>query len=123
MYVADLPPKYNLHIIAKEGCEDGRFLKRVLANPLGPLYNGSLDTALYRCAVPGSACCDCASARTHARKGCIERQQPHDGLVLSRESPYYGLEVHTHLQLLYSPLRVLTAEEADIVYALPSLLC
>ena len=48
MYVAELPPKYNLHLIAEEGCEDGRFLKEMLANPLGPLYESSLDLALYR---------------------------------------------------------------------------
>ena len=54
MYVAELPPKYNLHIIAKEGCEGGRFLKEVLANPLGPLYESSLDEALYRCDVAGA---------------------------------------------------------------------
>ena len=48
VFVADLPPKYNLHLIAEEGCEDGRFLKEMLANPLGPLYENSLDLALYR---------------------------------------------------------------------------
>lgn len=48
VYVADLPPKYNLHIIADEGCEEGRVLKEMLANPLGPLLEGSLDKALYR---------------------------------------------------------------------------
>jgi len=34
-----------------------------------------------------------------------------------RDTPYYSLELHMHLQMLYSPLRVLTAEEADVVYA------
>ena len=48
MYVADLPPEYNLHIIANEGCEEGRILKEMLANPLGPLFESSLDKALYR---------------------------------------------------------------------------
>ena len=48
VYVADLPPKYNLHIIANEGCEEGHILKEMLANPLGPLFEGSLDKALYR---------------------------------------------------------------------------
>lgn len=48
VFVADLPPKYNLHIMAKEGCEDGRFLKDMLANPLGPLFESSLDLAQYR---------------------------------------------------------------------------
>ena len=48
VYVAELPPKYNLHLIATEGCEDGRFLKNILANPLGPLFESSLDKALYR---------------------------------------------------------------------------
>ena len=51
MYVADLPSKYNLHILASEGCEEGRVLKKMLANPLGPLLEGSLDKALYRCAL------------------------------------------------------------------------
>ncbi len=32
-----------------------------------------------------------------------------------RASPYYGLEVHMHVQMLASPLRVLSAEEADVV--------
>lgn len=50
VYVADLPPKYNLHIIAQEGCKDGNFLKTLLSNPLGPLFDASLDLALYRCA-------------------------------------------------------------------------
>ena len=48
VYVADLPPKYNMHIMAIKGCEDGRFLKDMLANPLGPLFESSLDLALYR---------------------------------------------------------------------------
>ena len=47
VFVAELPPKYNLHTIAKEGCEDG-YLREVLANPLGPLFMSSLDQALYR---------------------------------------------------------------------------
>ena len=34
-----------------------------------------------------------------------------------RNSPYHSLEVHVHLQMLYSPLRVLDPNEADIVYA------
>ena len=34
-----------------------------------------------------------------------------------RDTPYYSLELHMHLQMLISPLRVLTANEADIVYA------
>ena len=50
VYVAELPPKYNLHIIAQEGCKDGNFLKTLLSNPLGPLFDASLDSALYRCA-------------------------------------------------------------------------
>ena len=50
VYVADLPPKYNLHIIAQEGCKDGDFLKTLLSNPLGPLFDASLESALYRCA-------------------------------------------------------------------------
>ena len=33
---------------------------------------------------------------------------------------YFSLEVHVHMQLLQSPLRVLSPEEADIVYALCS---
>lgn len=33
---------------------------------------------------------------------------------------YFSLEVHMHMQLLQSPLRVLSPEEADIVYALCS---
>lgn len=48
VYVADLPPKYNLYIMAQEGCEDGIFLRNLLSNPLGPLLNASLDSALYR---------------------------------------------------------------------------
>ena len=41
---------------------------------------------------------------------------PTDTHALSlRETPYYSLELHVHLQMLYSPLRVLTPEEADIV--------
>ena len=48
VYVADLPPKYNLYIMAQEGCEDGIFLRNFLSNPLGPLLNASLDSALYR---------------------------------------------------------------------------
>ena len=51
VYVADLPPKYNLHIIAVEGCEEGLFLREMLANPLGAVFEGSLDKALYRWAV------------------------------------------------------------------------
>ena len=49
VYVAELPPKYNLHTIAKEGCEDTAYFREVLANPLGPLYESSLDQAQYRC--------------------------------------------------------------------------
>jgi hypothetical protein len=50
VFVAELPPKYNLHTIAAEGCEDGAFLKDILANPLGVPVEGDLDLALYRCA-------------------------------------------------------------------------
>lgn len=50
VFVAELPPKYNLHIIAQESCKDGNFLKTLLSNPLGPLFDASLDSALYRCA-------------------------------------------------------------------------
>lgn len=35
-----------------------------------------------------------------------------------RNSSALNLEVHMHMQMLYSPLRVLTVEEADVVYAL-----
>jgi len=48
VFVAELPPRYNLHLIATEGCEDGAFLKSMLANPLGPPYEAALDLALYR---------------------------------------------------------------------------
>ena len=46
-------------------------------------------------------------------------QRDYNDLLCSRETPYYSLELYLHLQLLTSPLRVLTAEEADIVYAPP----
>ena len=52
MYVAELPPKYNLHTIVEEGCTEGRHLERLLSNPLGTLLSESLDSALYRCATP-----------------------------------------------------------------------
>lgn len=51
VFVADLPPKYNIHIIAEKDCEDGRFLKNLLANPLGPLLDDSLDNSQYRCVI------------------------------------------------------------------------
>ena len=35
-----------------------------------------------------------------------------------RNSSALNLEVHMHMQMLYSPLRVLSVEEADVVYAL-----
>lgn len=51
VYVAELPPKYNLHTVAEEGCSEGRHLERLLSNPLGTLLSESLDYALYRCAL------------------------------------------------------------------------
>ena len=50
VYVAELPPKYNTHTIAEEGCTESRHLAKLLSNPLGSLLGESLDTALYRCA-------------------------------------------------------------------------
>ena len=47
IFVADLPPKYNVHTIAKEGCKSEQ-LSALLANPLGPLIHKSLSQALYR---------------------------------------------------------------------------
>ena len=37
--------------------------------------------------------------------------------VSCRNTSVLNLEVHMHLQMLYSPLRVLNAAEADVVYA------
>jgi len=48
VFVAELPPKYNLHTVTAEGCEDGAFLKGILTNPLGVPFKGDLDLALYR---------------------------------------------------------------------------
>ncbi|KAK9834820.1 hypothetical protein WJX81_001043 [Elliptochloris bilobata] len=80
VYVVELPPKYNTHAIAREGCTEGRFLETLLSNPLGTMLSESLVSALYR------------------------------------NTSALNLEVHMHMQMLYSPLRVLTAEEADVVY-------
>ena len=49
VYVADLPRKYNMHTIVREGCTEGQFLETLLSNILGTLLSESLDAALYRC--------------------------------------------------------------------------
>jgi hypothetical protein len=49
VYVAELPPKYNLHTIAKDGCKESNVLETLLGSPLGTLLSASLDDALYRC--------------------------------------------------------------------------
>jgi len=49
VYVAELPPKYNLHTIAKDGCKESNVLATLLGSPLGTLLSVSLDDALYRC--------------------------------------------------------------------------
>jgi len=58
-------------------------------------------------------------ARARRESGAAVRAQHLDSgaRARARASPYYGLEVHMHLQMLASPLRVLSAEEADVVYA------
>ena len=48
VYVAELPPKYNLHTIAKDGCKESNVLATLLGSPLGTLLSASLDDALYR---------------------------------------------------------------------------
>jgi len=39
-----------------------------------------------------------------------------------RNTSAYGLELHVYMQMLYSPLRVLAAEDADVVCG-PAVLC
>lgn len=41
-------PRIHLQMLAKEGCDRGQNVKALLANPLGPLQEGSLDIVLYR---------------------------------------------------------------------------
>ncbi len=53
VYVAELPPKYNLHTIAKDGCKESNVLETLLGSPLGTLLSASLDDALYRCRAQG----------------------------------------------------------------------
>ena len=48
VYVAELPPKYNIDTVAQEGCKDVRALELLMSNPLGNLLSESLDAALYR---------------------------------------------------------------------------
>ena len=132
VYVADLPPKYNLHTIAKEGCEEGQFLKDLLANPLGSMFDGSLDLALYRRAhmLTGAVAgryvlpvllptlSSRAPSLTAFAAAVLGGSSDGRGRAQCRDPFYYSLEVHMHLQMLYSPLRVLSPEEADVVYAL-----
>ena len=49
VFVAELPPKYNLQTIVDDGCLEGRYLQRLLSNPLGTLLSESLNSAQYRC--------------------------------------------------------------------------
>ena len=121
VYVADLPPKYNLHIIANEGCEEGHIIKEMLANPLGTPVESSLDKTLYRCALCllRVAASERLAMNLYAPGVLPILQRGNKDVLWSRETPYFSLELHIHLQMLSSPLRVLTAEEADIVYAPP----
>ena len=122
MYVAELPPKYNLQTVVEEGCSEGRYLETLLSNPLGTLLSNSLDSALYRCKVllaeqdkPACSCDPGAGTKTLPASTHKRAQRRR---VARRNSSALSLEVHMHMQMLYSPLRVLTVEEADVVYAL-----
>ena len=48
VYVAELPPKYNLDLIRSQGCQDAHLVEQLLANPLGELANASLDAVPFR---------------------------------------------------------------------------
>ena len=48
VYVADLPPKYNLDLIRRQGCQDAHLVEQLLANPLGELAGDSLDAVPFR---------------------------------------------------------------------------
>ena len=125
VYVAELPPKYNVHTIAEEGCTESRHLEKLLSNPLGSLLGETLDTALYRCAnaavtrrpafaqarpLGGAPVSFCLPVKISRSSTCAAAGR--------RNSSALNLEVHMHMQMLYSPLHVLTVEEADVVYAL-----
>ena len=48
VYVAELPPKYNLDLIRRQGCQDAHLVEQLLANPLGELADASLDAVPFR---------------------------------------------------------------------------
>ena len=47
VYVAELPPKYNLDLIRRQGCQ-AHLVEQLLANPLGELAGDSLNAVPFR---------------------------------------------------------------------------